>query len=117
MCLCVCVCVCACVRARAYVCMCVSAGACPSLWVSKQHDFHEWVSFKDTDVFEITDFTTASEWERFIAQLEEVIHEWKLSSVPRHPPLRKVRRMSNIRAWWIVFESGVFVQLTRHDAI
>lgn len=33
---------------------------------------------EDGDVFEITDFTTASEWERFIARLEEVLHEWKL---------------------------------------
>lgn len=33
---------------------------------------------EDGDVFEITDFTTASEWERFVARLEEVLHEWKL---------------------------------------
>ncbi|XP_076435585.1 rab3 GTPase-activating protein catalytic subunit-like [Babylonia areolata] len=33
---------------------------------------------EDGDVFEITDFTTASDWERFIARLEEVLHEWKL---------------------------------------
>ena len=33
---------------------------------------------EDGDVFEITDFTTASEWERFISRLEEVLHEWKL---------------------------------------
>jgi Rab3 GTPase-activating protein catalytic subunit len=30
------------------------------------------------EVFEITDFTTSTEWERFIARLEEVIREWKL---------------------------------------
>lgn len=35
---------------------------------------------EDGDVFEITDFTTASEWERFIARLEEVLHEWKLAN-------------------------------------
>ncbi|XP_033728070.1 LOW QUALITY PROTEIN: rab3 GTPase-activating protein catalytic subunit-like [Pecten maximus] len=41
---------------------------------------------EDADVFEITDFTTASEWERFVARLEEILHEWKLVSVqPRHP--------------------------------
>lgn len=26
------------------------------------------------------DFTTASEWEIFIARLEEIIHDWKLSA-------------------------------------
>ncbi|XP_067939936.1 rab3 GTPase-activating protein catalytic subunit-like isoform X2 [Watersipora subatra] len=34
------------------------------------------------DIFEITDFTTASDFERFVARLEELIHEWKLTSVP-----------------------------------
>ncbi|KAL4221433.1 Rab3 GTPase-activating protein catalytic subunit [Mactra antiquata] len=34
----------------------------------------------DGDVFEITDFTTASEWERFISRVEEILHEWKLIS-------------------------------------
>ncbi|EDO49526.1 predicted protein, partial [Nematostella vectensis] len=33
----------------------------------------------ESEVFEITDFTTASEWERFIARLEEVLHEWMLA--------------------------------------
>eukprot|EP00794_Sanderia_malayensis_P017421 gene17421-19165_t len=34
--------------------------------------------FEDSDpeVFEIEDFTTASEWERFIAKLEEIIRSW-----------------------------------------
>ncbi|KAG1702098.1 Rab3 GTPase-activating protein catalytic subunit [Nymphon striatum] len=40
------------------------------------------------DVFEITDFTTVSDWEKFIAQLEELIQEWKLSSVEKKPPLK-----------------------------
>lgn len=30
-------------------------------------------------VFEITDYTTASDWERFIAQLEDILTEWKLT--------------------------------------
>ncbi|XP_048577238.1 rab3 GTPase-activating protein catalytic subunit isoform X2 [Nematostella vectensis] len=34
---------------------------------------------EESEVFEITDFTTASEWERFIARLEEVLHEWMLA--------------------------------------
>jgi len=46
-------------------------------------------SDEDSDVFEITDFTTASEWERFIARLEEILHEWKLISLSHSLPLDK----------------------------
>ena len=35
------------------------------------------------------DFTTASEWEVFIARLEEVIHEWKLSHTKLGPTLKE----------------------------
>ncbi|KAK7063295.1 Rab3 GTPase-activating protein catalytic subunit, partial [Halocaridina rubra] len=34
---------------------------------------------EDQEVFEIVDFTTASEWERFIAAVEEAVHEWRLT--------------------------------------
>lgn len=35
------------------------------------------------------DFTTASEWEVFIARLEEIMHEWKLSHYAKsYPPLK-----------------------------
>lgn len=34
------------------------------------------------------DFTTASEWEVFVARLEEVIHEWKLSHAKPSPSLK-----------------------------
>ena len=44
---------------------------------------------EDSDVFEITDFTTASEWESFIARLEEILHEWKLANRPPLPPAPK----------------------------
>ncbi|XP_071844702.1 rab3 GTPase-activating protein catalytic subunit-like isoform X2 [Apostichopus japonicus] len=44
---------------------------------------------EESEVFEITDFTAASEWERFVARLEQVIHDWKLTSVPRARPLQK----------------------------
>uniref|UniRef100_A0A3Q3AZ99 Rab3 GTPase-activating protein catalytic subunit n=1 Tax=Kryptolebias marmoratus TaxID=37003 RepID=A0A3Q3AZ99_KRYMA len=39
----------------------------------------------ESEVFEITDFTTASEWERFVSRVEEVLTDWKLteSSVER----------------------------------
>ncbi|XP_053352311.1 rab3 GTPase-activating protein catalytic subunit [Clarias gariepinus] len=34
----------------------------------------------ECEVFEITDFTTASEWERFVSRVEEVLNDWKLIS-------------------------------------
>ncbi|GFN74143.1 hypothetical protein PoB_000064900 [Plakobranchus ocellatus] len=43
----------------------------------------------EADVFEITDFTTASDWERFIARLEEILHEWKLVNHRPCPPALK----------------------------
>lgn len=33
---------------------------------------------EEEEVFEITDFTTSSEWERFAARLEQLLIEWKL---------------------------------------
>ena len=33
----------------------------------------------DEGVFEITDYTTASDWERFISSLEEILTDWKIS--------------------------------------
>nr|XP_006816405.1 PREDICTED: rab3 GTPase-activating protein catalytic subunit-like [Saccoglossus kowalevskii] len=44
---------------------------------------------QESEVFEITDFTTASDWERFIARLEEVMHDWKLPTLKRNPPVKK----------------------------
>lgn len=35
---------------------------------------------EDHEIFDINDFTTASDWERFIVQIEEAINEWKLNS-------------------------------------
>jgi len=34
------------------------------------------------------DFTTVSEWEVFIARLEEVMHEWKLAHTKAAGPLK-----------------------------
>lgn len=31
------------------------------------------------NVFEITDYTTASDWERFVANIEEILSDWKLN--------------------------------------
>jgi hypothetical protein len=32
------------------------------------------------EIFDINDFTTASDWERFVVHMEELINEWKLNS-------------------------------------
>ncbi|CAG0913609.1 unnamed protein product [Notodromas monacha] len=41
----------------------------------------------ESEVFEICDFTTPTEWERFVARLEEVLHEWQLNG-------------TNLRFWY-----------------
>jgi len=38
---------------------------------------------EEDEVFEITDFTTSSEWERFAARLEQLLIEWKLDGTHR----------------------------------
>ncbi|KAJ7392050.1 Rab3 GTPase-activating protein catalytic subunit [Desmophyllum pertusum] len=38
---------------------------------------------EEDEVFEITDFTTSSEWERFAARLEQLLIEWKLDGTNR----------------------------------
>ncbi|XP_042620408.1 rab3 GTPase-activating protein catalytic subunit-like [Cyprinus carpio] len=43
----------------------------------------------ESEVFEITDFTTASEWERFISRVEEVLNDWKLIGSRVRKPLQK----------------------------
>uniref|UniRef100_A0A671Q419 Rab3 GTPase-activating protein catalytic subunit n=1 Tax=Sinocyclocheilus anshuiensis TaxID=1608454 RepID=A0A671Q419_9TELE len=43
----------------------------------------------ESEVFEITDFTTASEWERFISRLEELLNDWKLIGSRVGKPLEK----------------------------
>ncbi|KAJ8351603.1 hypothetical protein SKAU_G00230790 [Synaphobranchus kaupii] len=43
----------------------------------------------ESEVFEITDFTTASEWERFVTRVEEVLNDWKLIGNSAGRPLEK----------------------------
>ncbi|XP_064182780.1 rab3 GTPase-activating protein catalytic subunit [Anguilla rostrata] len=43
----------------------------------------------ESEVFEITDFTTASEWERFVTRVEEVLNDWKLIGSSAGRPLEK----------------------------
>ncbi|XP_068752396.1 rab3 GTPase-activating protein catalytic subunit-like isoform X2 [Montipora capricornis] len=38
---------------------------------------------EEDEVFEITDFTTSSDWERFAARLEQLLIEWKLDGATR----------------------------------
>ena len=45
----------------------------------------------EPELFEITNFTTASEWERFISKVEEVLNDWKLIGPSLGKPLEKVR--------------------------
>ena len=34
---------------------------------------------EDHEIFDINDFTTASDWERFVVHLEELITTWKIN--------------------------------------
>ncbi|KAJ8247119.1 hypothetical protein GJAV_G00258960 [Gymnothorax javanicus] len=43
----------------------------------------------ESEVFEITDFTTASEWERFVSRVEAVLNDWKLIGSSAGRPLDK----------------------------
>uniref|UniRef100_A0A2R5LMV7 Rab3 GTPase-activating protein catalytic subunit n=1 Tax=Ornithodoros turicata TaxID=34597 RepID=A0A2R5LMV7_9ACAR len=44
---------------------------------------------EDPDLYDITDFTTSTDWERFVASIEAVIHEWKLTSLKPVSPLNE----------------------------
>ncbi|KAK2815400.1 hypothetical protein Q5P01_025867 [Channa striata] len=46
------------------------------MWVEENNMAAD--SDPESEVFEITDFTTASEWERFVSRVEEVLNDWKL---------------------------------------
>ncbi|XP_016110500.1 rab3 GTPase-activating protein catalytic subunit-like [Sinocyclocheilus grahami] len=56
---------------------------------SKQRGKMAADSDPESEVFEITDFTTASEWERFISRLEELLNDWKLIGSRVGKPLEK----------------------------
>ncbi|XP_078259535.1 rab3 GTPase-activating protein catalytic subunit isoform X1 [Rhinoraja longicauda] len=50
----------------------------------------------ESEVFEITDFTTASEWERFVSKIEEVLNDWKLIGSTASKPLEKGELTSGV---------------------
>lgn len=71
---------------------------------------------EDPDLYEITDFTTSTEWERFIASVEAVIHEWKLTAVKAVEPLKEGQLSCNdweTRSEDVKFASFAF-KITRH---
>ncbi|RUS82511.1 hypothetical protein EGW08_009725 [Elysia chlorotica] len=75
--------------------------------MSTTNSRHSLISVEDeADVFEITDFTTASDWERFVARLEEILHEWKLVNHKPHPPAMKDQYSTG--AWAEKSEEVVF---------
>ena len=42
-----------------------------------------------TEIFEIDDFTSTSDWEKFVAQVEHIIREWGLTTrADNHAPER-----------------------------
>ncbi|KAK3875371.1 hypothetical protein Pcinc_019752 [Petrolisthes cinctipes] len=73
----------------------------------------------DQEVFEIVDFTTASEWECFIATVEETIHEWRLSG--ERPPQSPLTRGQLATARWreknVVIKFADFPFMLTHHSI
>ena len=41
--------------------------------------------FEENEAFEIVDYTTATDLERYISDLENLIKQWRLSDIPGHP--------------------------------
>ncbi|KAI0217388.1 Rab3 GTPase-activating protein catalytic subunit [Lamellibrachia satsuma] len=69
----------------------------------------------ESEVFEITDFTTASEWERFIARLEEIFHEWKTDNLqPIKEPSAAGTWVENVEQ--LQFADFQFV-ITKHSLV
>ncbi|XP_067891174.1 rab3 GTPase-activating protein catalytic subunit isoform X1 [Heterodontus francisci] len=64
---------------------------------NKQTDFKMAAdSDPESEVFEITDFTTASEWERFVSKIEEVLNNWKLIGSTARKSLEKGELTSGV---------------------
>ncbi|XP_072328728.1 rab3 GTPase-activating protein catalytic subunit isoform X4 [Scyliorhinus torazame] len=73
------------------------AGLRPQCTANKQTDFKMAAdSDPESEVFEITDFTTASEWERFVSKIEEVLNNWKLIGSTAKIPLEKGELTSGV---------------------
>jgi len=71
---------------------------------------------QDEEVFEITDFTTVTDWERFSAQIEEIVGEWQLNHYIKFIPLLKNELATGdweVKTSVVKFASVAF-QLTLH---
>ena len=49
----------------------------------------------EEDVFEITDFTNSSDWEKFIAGIEEIIVDWNLNAYVKFEVLHENELATN----------------------
>lgn len=58
----------------------------------------------DNDDFDLyhVDFTTASEWEVFVARIEEILQQWKLHNNKRHCMKEQL-----INATWVASSENV----------
>lgn len=65
-------------------------------------------TIQSSGVFEITDYTTASDWERFIAGLEETLTEWNLHKQTKNDKVYEELPAGSI-------SSGIWIE--RHDTI
>jgi hypothetical protein len=61
----------------------------------------ETIDMFEEEVFEITDFTTSSDWERFISNLEEIISHWNLSGKESEKYLNSVNSKLFTNGKWI----------------
>uniref|UniRef100_F6XUI4 Rab3 GTPase-activating protein catalytic subunit n=1 Tax=Ciona intestinalis TaxID=7719 RepID=F6XUI4_CIOIN len=73
----------------------------------------------EEEVFEITDFTNATDWELFISKIEEVIGEWHLNSYTRTTPLCAITNEMRNGTWETrtadISFTGVPFTLTYHQ--
>jgi hypothetical protein len=56
---------------------------------------------EDHEIFDINDFTTVCDWERFIVRLEETINEWKLNNSLNHQEEDNDRNVTFENGEWI----------------
>lgn len=64
-------------------------------------------SSHDEQVFDINDFTTASDWEKFISDLEQVLRQWGLSAGGRQAGTKRLTRAQLSAADWTVKTEAV----------
>lgn len=75
--------------------------------MSKQLNFED---AEDHEIFDINDFTTASDWERFIVQIEETINQWKLNSM--NPTTQNDELNKNVINYFSVNDISFYINYT-----